>query len=250
MAKCSRREMRNVERRRGTRGHAASPGASPAFGSVRAESAMAACRFPRRALARTSRSASTNKGIEPYTTPHGVKIDPMNNPVVASAARNGQMLGSGNSGGDPAGVEDVRHQNIAHVACEGRRRQADSVDSSQSGSRPATVGGYTKLQFGGGDDVAHSSVPASHGLSPASSPADRLTIALYTKTATAMQHQHGAGARDADSACPTRSRRVGVDAARHALQPENVHREERQVEADEEQPEVASCRAARSSCGR
>ena len=37
---------------------------------------------------------------------------------------------------------------------------------------------------------------------------------------------------------PQPSRRVGVDAARHAVQPEHVHREEREVEAEQHQPEV------------
>ena len=37
---------------------------------------------------------------------------------------------------------------------------------------------------------------------------------------------------------PTHLGRIGVDAARHALQAENVHGEESQVEADEENPEA------------
>ena len=40
------------------------------------------------------------------------------------------------------------------------------------------------------------------------------------------------------SVAPARFRRIGVDAARHAVEPEDVHREERHVEADEEQPEI------------
>ena len=44
--------------------------------------------------------------------------------------------------------------------------------------------------------------------------------------------------------------RVIGDAARHPRQPEDVHREEDEVERDERQNEVAACRASRSSVGR
>src|SRR5258706_14927176 len=55
---------------------------------------------------------------------------------------------------------------------------------SQSGRRPRTGGTFSKLCGDGGDVVAHSSVHASHGLSPAFSPRLRLQRMLPTKTST------------------------------------------------------------------
>ena len=49
---------------------------------------------------------------------------------------------------------------------------------------------------------------------------------------------------------PAASGRVGVDAARHAEQPGEVHGHEGQVEADDEQPEVPARRAAPTASGR
>ncbi len=40
------------------------------------------------------------------------------------------------------------------------------------------------------------------------------------------------------SRVPAHLRRIGVDAARHAFQPQDVHREEREIEADEKNPEI------------
>src|SRR5512140_1327542 len=51
--------------------------------------------------------------------------------------------------------------------------------SSHSGCLLPMVGSTAKLYAGGGDDTAHSSVPASHGFGPASAPRDRL---LHTFT--------------------------------------------------------------------
>ena len=46
---------------------------------------------------------------------------------------------------------------------------------------------------------------------------------------------------------PARLGRVGVDPPRHPPQAEQVHREERQVEPDEQQAEVPPAEPARSS---
>src|SRR5262245_34294346 len=54
---------------------------------------------------------------------------------------------------------------------------------SQSGRRLCTVGTSSKLYDGGGEVVAHSSVQASHGLSPAGLPLRRDTIRFHTKIA-------------------------------------------------------------------
>src|SRR5262245_24050923 len=54
---------------------------------------------------------------------------------------------------------------------------------SQSGRRLCTVGTAAKLYDGGGEVVAHSSVQASHGLSPAGLPLRRDTIRFHTKIA-------------------------------------------------------------------
>ena len=64
-----------------------------------------------------------------------------------------------------------------------------------------------------------------------------------------MQHADGDGER-ADGAdhvpeVEAVAVLVGVGAAGHALQAEDVHRPEREVEADEHQPEVPPCRASR-----
>src|SRR3954468_9607933 len=50
--------------------------------------------------------------------------------------------------------------------------------SSHSGCRLPIVGSTAKVYAGGGDGVAHPSVPASHGFGPASTPRDRLRQTL------------------------------------------------------------------------
>src|SRR5579871_2291691 len=52
---------------------------------------------------------------------------------------------------------------------------------SQSGRRLRTVGIVSKLYEGGGDVVAHSSVQASHGSSPAGAPVFREKSRFHTK---------------------------------------------------------------------
>src|SRR5207247_753841 len=52
---------------------------------------------------------------------------------------------------------------------------------SQSGRRPVTAGVAGKFSGGGGEDVAHSRVNASHGSSPATSPERRLRTRFAKK---------------------------------------------------------------------
>ena len=47
-------------------------------------------------------------GMAPMVMPHGVKMLPMNAAVVASAARNGQMVGAGNSSWPSGSASSVR----------------------------------------------------------------------------------------------------------------------------------------------
>src|SRR4051794_7218272 len=55
---------------------------------------------------------------------------------------------------------------------------------SQSGRGPRTGGTISKLCSGGGEEVAHSSVQAFHGLSPASAPERRLISIFASNTRT------------------------------------------------------------------
>src|SRR5579859_7680810 len=57
---------------------------------------------------------------------------------------------------------------------------------SQSGRRLATTGSTGKLYAGGGEDVDHSSVHASHGSGPASAPRKYECTRLYTNTRIAI----------------------------------------------------------------
>src|ERR1700677_4293244 len=53
---------------------------------------------------------------------------------------------------------------------------------SQSGRRPRTGGRRSKLCGGGGEEVAHSSVQARQGLSPAGLPERRVAAMFHTNT--------------------------------------------------------------------
>src|SRR3954470_21692917 len=89
---------------------------------------------------------------------------------MAMAANSGQMEGSG---------EDSRRSGSASVSVLTRtslrsaRKPAitgSASRSSHNGEALVTTGIRVKFCGGGGDDVAHSSDSASHGLSPASAP--------------------------------------------------------------------------------
>ena len=86
-------------------------------------------------------------GIAPQTTAHGVKIEPMNSTVVASAATNGQIVGLRRAARAMSGSASstVRQQHLAHVGRAGRR-----ITGAPSGGLPqrlaaATTGMWAKL---------------------------------------------------------------------------------------------------------
>src|SRR3954469_223514 len=113
-------------------------------------------------------------GGVPQSTAQGVKIEPMKNTVVAIAVSSGQMLGSGEASriwgsASASEVSKTSRRSALRPATTGRLSL-----SAHSGSRCLTTGMRSKFCGGGGDDVAHSSVEASQGLSPASAPLRRL----------------------------------------------------------------------------
>src|SRR3954462_6264043 len=113
-------------------------------------------------------------GGVPQSTAQGVKIEPMKNTVVAIAVSSGHMLGSGEASriwgsASASEVSRTSRRSALRPATTGRLSL-----SAHSGSRCLTTGMRSKFCGGGGDEVAHSSVEASQGLSPASAPLRRL----------------------------------------------------------------------------
>ena len=86
---------------------------------------------------------------------------------------------------------------------------------------------------GGGEVVAHSSVPASHGLSGARSPRVALITEFTSSNMKLTIKMSGADTCQEVQRTPTHLGQIGVDPPWHALQPKNVHGKERDVEADE-----------------
>src|SRR6478609_11944792 len=105
-------------------------------------------------------------GTAPHTTAHGVKIEPMNITVTASAVTSGASVGDTSSSTWSGAASCTRVTRVLRRSV-GRPVTQPRGASSQSGSPDATIGGRTKLYGGGGEGVAHSSVAASQGLSPA-----------------------------------------------------------------------------------
>ena len=123
-------------------------------------------------------------GTDPQTIAQGVKIEPTKNSVVARAATKGQIVGSGNDSRVSGLASSTEVMSTSRLSTERPLTCAAWPPGSQSGSRPATTGIASKLQAGGGDDVAHSSVPAPHGFAPAGAPTRRLRQTLTTKSRT------------------------------------------------------------------
>ena len=96
-----------------------------------------------------------------------------------------------------------------------------------------TRGVTAKFSVGGGDDVSHSRPDAPHGFGPATAPLlERLQEVEHRQHVADAQHR-GAGRRhDVEH---LELWRVGVIAARHAEVAHDELREERQVEADEDE---------------
>src|SRR5690242_2212080 len=104
-----------------------------------------------------------------HTSAQGVK-----NAVTRTALTNGQIVGSGNASrwsGVASTTVVIRTSLVSSaspVTCVGSDGGSGTI--SHSGSRARTIGILSKLYAGGGDGVAHSSVPAPQGLSPARVP--------------------------------------------------------------------------------
>src|SRR5579862_629883 len=103
-----------------------------------------------------------------------------------SASTNGQYDGDGMW--IPCGSWGSRRGGIVAASLGGSFTSRPSSSSvylrCQNSSREVTTGISAKLYSGGGDDVSHSSVRASHGSSPQSSPRWRVKMTLTRNTST------------------------------------------------------------------
>ena len=88
--------------------------------------------------------------------------------------------------------------------------------TSHSGRRLRIGGSWWKFSGGGGEVVAHSSVQAFQGLSPASSPAEQAYDQIPHEEQRRRRHEERADGRDHVHPAPARQVGIGVDAARHA----------------------------------
>ena len=130
---------------------------------------------------------------------------------------------------------------VSTAAPAGSRSSRPSSSSvyfrCQNSSRWVTSGISAKLYSGGGDEVDHSSVRASHGSGPAIGPRRSEKIDVDEE----QQHRRGdderPDGRHQVQRVPAQAVRVRVRAAGLPLEPEEVHREEGQVEPDQQQPE-------------
>src|SRR5689334_14858045 len=98
----------------------------------------------------------------------------MKKALTTSVLTNGQIVGSGKTrrwSGVASTTVVIKTSRVvceSPVTCVGSDGGSETV--SHSGSRERTIGCSSKLYAGGGDAVAHSSVPPPHGLSQASAP--------------------------------------------------------------------------------
>ncbi len=118
---------------------------------------------------------------------------------------------------------------------------------SQTGRSERIGGSESKLCSGGGDVVAHSSVWPPHGSSPAGSPCRNECDRFQMNASTPTARMYDPIVEIRFSVPHPSDSRYGRDAARHAVETELVLHEERQVDADEERPEVHLAPASRSS---
>src|SRR3954465_5134954 len=112
----------------------------------------------------------------PQMIAHGVKMDAMNVIAVAIAVKNGQIDGSGELSRKSAFASETVLTISSRLSTSSPVTTGRVSRSAQRGSRLVTKGMRPELWGGGGELVAHSSVPASHGLSPAGAPLRRETI--------------------------------------------------------------------------
>jgi hypothetical protein len=127
------------------------------------------CRLAPR-LGQNQPTRVTNSGTAPIGTAQGVKIDPMNSPVVASAASSGQIDGSGSSPRWSGSASTAPVISSSRRSLRSPVTTCRGIGSSHRGARPETTGMSWKFQGCGGEVVAHSSVPAFQGSSPAICP--------------------------------------------------------------------------------
>ena len=99
------------------------------------------------------------------------------------------------------------------------------------------TGMTAKLYGGGGDEIDHSSVGASQGFGPATAPAVRLRMTVDQQQQNTCSKEKGADRDHKIVSANPQFGRVGVDPARHTHEPDQVHREERQIEPDKHGPE-------------
>ena len=78
---------------------------------------------------------------------------------------------------------------------------------------------------------------ASQGLSPAGAPSDMTYHIAYEYQHSGSEHKR-ARRGDEIEPVPAHAIAIGVDAARHAQQAGDMHREEAEIEADEHGPEI------------
>ena len=109
---------------------------------------------------------------------------------------------------------------------------------SNSGRSERISGRWSKLYGGGGELVAHSSVLPSHGSSPAGLPLRSEMNTFHRSGSMLAAIVNPPIVASEVEVVPARRRGVVGDPPRHARQAQLVHREERQVEADEHQHEL------------
>ncbi len=177
-----------------------------------------------------------------------VTRSPTKNTARATATRNGSHVGLGHRlAAFHEAVEPGRHGHrvvegavdaVASAAAGPDGWPTGSSSWSHSGWRLATIGMAAKLYSGGGDEVAHSSESAFHGFGPGDLAVAAAPEEVDKRQAGADAEHDGADAHDQVQRAPTQPVVVGPDPPGHAHETEDVHREERDVEADEHRPEA------------
>ena len=125
-----------------------------------------------------------------------------------------------------------------------------SARRSRTGRALSTYGTLSKLCGGGGEVVSHSSVFAEPRVVARARPRRHVCVrsTLKKKKRTPDGHHEGADGRDEVVHLPASALGVRVDAPRHALEPEQVLREERDVDPDEHQPERPLAQGLARAC--
>src|SRR5690606_2217207 len=117
----------------------------------------------------------------PHMTPMALPSAPIR------GGHHSSVMNRANASSPPNAVKTGQKDGFGMCRSSGGRPVAGariSAPSSRSGSRLRTVGMYAKLYGAGGDVVAHSSVYAPHGLSPAGAPRRQLRSRFHAKTST------------------------------------------------------------------